>query len=316
MDQVKITNRFTEFVWSPDFPPKEIEDDDDKIEEWYQKVFLKVKIKKPDNTLTEREKYIYTLNVNGYVKERRDGKITCEEYASALVKRALYYRYMNQWTYRSYNLFDKVIKKAKEMDEKAAKNGIESIGPLYGLLVPMKGTAAVVDYPSGSGVGILSGYTPVRDSDMTTLIKKKNGIIFGTTNVPEFAFGYRTANPASGQCRNPYNHRYTVGGSSGGAASAVASYHCAIAISEDTGGSTRVPATCNQNYGFDPSRNHYPNAGNPGLSYLCDQIGLNARTYVKFYSPKPKKDILSSNTSLIHTLHSTALMILYFLIML
>jgi amidase len=164
------------------------------------------------------------------------------------------------------------------MDQKAATDGVEAIAPLYGLPVPMKGTAAVVQYPSGAGCGVLSGYAPVKDSAFTVLIKERNGIIFGTTNVPEFAFSYRTANPASGHTRNPYGSRLTVGGSSGGAASAVAAYMCPVAVTEDTGGSTRVPATCNQNFGFDPSRNHFPNAGNPGLTYFCDQLGLNARS--------------------------------------
>ena len=110
------------------------------------------------------------------------------------------------------------------------------------------------------------------------------------------------ANPASGQTRNPYEHKLTVGGSSGGSASAVASYMCPLAVTEastlrslpwlvtyrssltdclrlqDTGGSTRVPASSNQNFGFDPSRNHYPNDGNPGMTYLCDQLGVNARS--------------------------------------
>ena len=97
-------------------------------------------------------------------------------------------------------------------------------------------------------------------------------------NVPEFAANWVTANPASGQTRNPYDHKLTVGGSSGGSASAVVSYMCPLAVTEDTGGSTRVPATCNGNFGFDPSRNHYPNAGNPGMSYTHDQLGLNARS--------------------------------------
>ena len=129
-----------------------------------------------------------------------------------------------------------------------------------------------------TGRGILSGYTPVKDSDLTTLIRSKNGIIFGCTNVPEFAASARTCNPASGQTRNPYDHALTVGGSSGGAGSAVASYVASIAVTEDTGGSTRIPATANGNFGYDPSRGHYPNNGNPGMSYVRDQLGVNART--------------------------------------
>ena len=63
----------------------------------------------------------------------------------------------------------------------------------------------------------------------------------------------------------------------GGAASAVATYVAPLAISEDTGGSTRHPALQQGNFGYDSSRNHFPNAGNPGLTYLNDQLGLNAR---------------------------------------
>merc|ERR1719316_2096980 len=142
----------------------------------------------------------------------------------------------------------------------------------------MKGTAAVVDYPSGCGVGILSGYIPTRDSDFTQLIKERHGLIFGCTNTPEFAASGETRNPASGQTRNVYDHKLTVGGSSGGAGSVVADYMCPLAVSEDTGGSTRIPATCCQNFGFDPSRNHYPNDGNPGMSFTNDQLGLQARS--------------------------------------
>ena len=64
----------------------------------------------------------------------------------------------------------------------------------------------------------------------------------------------------------------------GGAGSAVAMGLCAVAVSEDTGGSTRVPALFNGLFGFDPARNHYPNGGNPGMSYTRDQIGVLART--------------------------------------
>eukprot|EP00927_Polykrikos_kofoidii_P019605 TRINITY_DN1918_c0_g1_i3.p1 TRINITY_DN1918_c0_g1~~TRINITY_DN1918_c0_g1_i3.p1 ORF type:complete len:622 (-),score=45.16 TRINITY_DN1918_c0_g1_i3:153-1799(-) len=228
--------------------------------------------------MTDREKSLYSLSAVQYVSERRAGAVSCEEYALALVKRARYYRCMNQWTYRCYELFDQAVDTAKELDQKAETDGIEAIAPLFGLMIPMKGTAAVVQYPSGAGSGVLSGYTPVKDSDMTTMIREKHGIIFGTSNVPEFAYSYRTANPASGHTRSPYNTKFTVGGSSGGSASIVAAYMCPLAVTEDTGGSTRVPAACNQNFGFDPSRNHYPNAGNQGLSYLNDQLGLHARS--------------------------------------
>merc|ERR550514_577773 len=141
---------------------------------------------------------------------------------------------MNVWVYTSYGLFDRFVAAARAMDQKAQKEGVESIAPFYGLPIPMKGTAAVVDFPSGAGSGVLSGYVPLKDSDLTSLIQKRHGLIFGTTNVPEFAAGGVTANPASGQTRNPYDHRFTVGGSSGGSAAAVAAYLAPIAVIEDT----------------------------------------------------------------------------------
>merc|ERR1719160_1559128 len=143
-----------------------------------------------------------------------------------------------------------MLDQARALDAKAMADGLDSIGPLYGLPIPMKGTAAVVDYPSGSGVGILSGYIPTRDSDFTRLIKERHGLIFGCTNTPEFAASGETRNPASGQTRNVYDHKFSVSGSSGGAASVVAAYMCPLAVSEDTWGSTRGPAALNQNFGF------------------------------------------------------------------
>ncbi|CAK0845900.1 unnamed protein product [Prorocentrum cordatum] len=203
--------RLTRYEHSLDFPPPGVGRDAGACAEWFREVFYAVPPRPADPSMTCREGFLYSLSAAGYVSERRAGRLTCEEYAAALVKRARYYRYMNQ-----------------EMDQKAAASGVEAIAPLYGLPVPMKGTAAVVQYPSGAGCGVLSGYAP-------------------------FAFSYRTANPASGHTRNPYGPKLTVGGSSGGAASAVAAY----------------------------IRNHFPNAGNPGLTYFadfCDQLGLNARS--------------------------------------
>ena len=118
--------------------------------------------------------------------------------------------------------------------------------------------------------------------------------------MPEFAASGVTANYANGRTINPYDHTLIPGGSSGGSGAAVAActsdafprgsarclanhrHHGAdlapIAVTEDTGGSTRLPAFFNHNVGYDPSRNHYPNAGNPGMTFTNDQIGLNARS--------------------------------------
>ena len=140
------------------------------------------------------------------------------------------------------------------LDAKAAAEGIESIAPLYGLPVPMKGTVATTDFPSSAGSGVLHNYFAIKDADIAALMRTKHAVLMGKTNVPEFAASLQTANYANGRALNPYDHVLTTGGSSGGSASAVATYIAPVAVSEDTGGSTRHPAFQNGNFGYDPTR--------------------------------------------------------------
>ena len=187
------TDRLTPYTQSVDFPPRSIGKDNATCEEWYRTVYEAVPMLSADPSATPRERQLYRWSAAEYVAARQAGTVSCEEYATALAKRASYYRYLNQWIYTSYPLLDKAIDKAKALDAQADAEGVESIAPLYGLCIPMKGTAAVVDFPSGSGVGVLSGYTPLADSDLTVLIRQRNGVIFGCTNVPEFAANWVTA---------------------------------------------------------------------------------------------------------------------------
>jgi Asp-tRNA(Asn)/Glu-tRNA(Gln) amidotransferase A subunit family amidase len=237
-------------------------------------------MKAADPTLSAREKQLARLSATEFVAARRAGSTTCEEYARVLVKRMEYYKYMAQFMYwESYpNQTAYIIAQAAALDRKAAVSGVEAIAPLYCLPVPVKGTVATTDFPSSAGVGALHEFRASTDAALVTLLREASAVIMGKTNVPEFACSWVTANYANGRALNPMDHALTTGGSSGGAASAVATYIAPLAISEDTGGSTRHPALQQGNFGYDPSRNHYPNAGNPGLTYLNDQLGLNARS--------------------------------------
>jgi hypothetical protein len=170
------TERLTVYTQSADFPPRSIGRDNAACEEWYRTIFEAVPMLSPDPAATPREKQLYRWSAAEYVAQRIEGSVSCEEYATALAKRASYYRYLNQWIYTSYPLLDKAIAAAAALDVQAAANGVESIAPLYGLCIPMKGTAAVVDFPSGSGVGVLSGYTPLADSDLTVLIRERRAL--------------------------------------------------------------------------------------------------------------------------------------------
>eukprot|EP00310_Coccolithus_braarudii_P021446 CAMPEP_0183354362 /NCGR_PEP_ID=MMETSP0164_2-20130417/37262_1 /TAXON_ID=221442 /ORGANISM="Coccolithus pelagicus ssp braarudi, Strain PLY182g" /LENGTH=599 /DNA_ID=CAMNT_0025527231 /DNA_START=76 /DNA_END=1875 /DNA_ORIENTATION=- len=275
----KEKGRLTRYTRSTDFPPRSIGCNKERAAEWYLNEFAAIPMLPHDPTLwTPRETQLLQLTATEYIRERRAGRVSCEQYVRLLVRRVHLYRYMNQWIFSSYARFKLCVEAARALDTMAAKEGIEAIAPLYGLPVPMKGTGAIVDFPSGAGVGVLSGHTPCKDCDIVQRLRAAHAIVFGATNVPEFAASVNTANPASGQTRNPYDHMLSPGGSSGGAASAVTMGLCPLAVSEDTGGSTRIPALFNGLFGFDPARNHYPNGGNPGMSYTRDQVGVLART--------------------------------------
>merc|ERR1712190_79576 len=98
----------------------------------------------------------------------------------------------------------------------------------------------------------------IKDPPSVERLRRLGGIPFGKTNIPELSAGYVACNHASGCVLNPYDVTLTSGGSSGGSGSAVASYVAPVAFTEDTGGSTRVPAAMNGLYGYDPSHNRYP----------------------------------------------------------
>jgi hypothetical protein len=137
---------------------------------------------------------------------------------------------------------------------------------------------STIDFPSSVGYAALHTIKSKVDATIVTLLKGAHGVQFGKTNVPEMARSISTGNYANGISINPWGYDEITGGSSGGSASAVASYIGAIAITEDTGGSTNTPATQNHLFGYDPPKFHYPNPGNPSLTVRNDQLGVNARS--------------------------------------
>ena len=105
-DIVIIRDGISLFERHPDIPPSNTSQED--IPSWVQK--RTIPMKTPDPTLTSRDRWLLRLSMTEYVEARRSGKFTCEEYTTLVVKRAMYYRYMNQWTARCYHRFNRAIK--------------------------------------------------------------------------------------------------------------------------------------------------------------------------------------------------------------
>ena len=120
--------RLTNYTHSPDFPPRDIGDCGQKVAQWYDEVFAATPMLRHDpQQWTPREAELLDLSAMGYIQERRTGKVSCEEYVRLLVRRVRLYRYMNQWTYRSYDRFERAIEAARALDVAAATAGIEAI---------------------------------------------------------------------------------------------------------------------------------------------------------------------------------------------
>ncbi|KAJ1454290.1 amidase signature domain-containing protein [Pelagophyceae sp. CCMP2097] len=274
--------------YSSDFPPMSLgagiqgggaSDVSAAVAHWFDTTLAAIPMKPPP-PMSAKEMALVSMSAAEWFSARKAGLYTCADYASALTSRAEYYRYMNQFMYwdNMPGQMDHVMAQALALDSLAEAEGVDAIAPLYCLPVPAKGTMATTDFPSSAGAGLLHDNYGTKDAGAVEQLRKMHGVVFGKTNVPEFAASWITCNWANGCTLNPYGHAFTVGGSSGGSASAVASYVAPVAFSEDTGGSTRHPAEQNQNFGYDPTRNHYPNAGNPGITYVQDQVGINTRS--------------------------------------
>ena len=126
-------------------------------------------------------------------------------------------------------------------------------GPLHGLPIAVKDLVNVRGIPSTQGSPLLKDFVPDRDDLLARRLRDAGAILIGKTNVPEFGLGSHSFNPVYGATRNPYDNTLSCGGSSGGAAVALATGMTALADGSDMMGSLRNPAVWNNVCGFRPS---------------------------------------------------------------
>ncbi|MBA2454069.1 MAG: amidase [Chloroflexia bacterium] len=134
----------------------------------------------------------------------------------------------------------------------------EPVGPLHGLPIAHKDMEETAGMRTTLGSPIFKDNVPTRDTLLVTRLKGAGALTIGKTNVPEFAAGSQTFNPIFGATLNPYDTSKTCGGSSGGAAVALACGMLPIADGSDLGGSLRNPGNFNNIVGFRPSAGRVP----------------------------------------------------------
>ena len=134
----------------------------------------------------------------------------------------------------------------------------EPKGPLHGLPFAVKDLEAVAGLPNTMGSPLFRDEVPPADSIMVSRLRAAGAIFIGKTNVPEFGFGSQTYNTVFGTTLNAYDQSRTAGGSSGGAAVALATRMVPLADGSDHAGSLRNPAAFNNVFGFRPSFGRVP----------------------------------------------------------
>ncbi|MCJ2033074.1 amidase [Methylobacterium sp. J-068] len=141
-----------------------------------------------------------------------------------------------------------LLSAAEERDAQAARG--EFLGPLHGVPLAVKDIDAVKGLPFTQGSPIFRDRIAAADSIMVKRLRRSGAILVGKTNMPEFGLGSQTFNPVYGATRNAYDPTKTSGGSSGGAAVAVALRMQAVADGSDHAGSLRNPPAFNNLFGL------------------------------------------------------------------
>jgi amidase len=163
-----------------------------------------------------------------------------------------------------------LLAEAREKDAQLARG--EATGPLHGLPFAVKDLIPVKGMRTTSGSLILKDFVPAADSVMVERLRKAGVIIIGKTNTPEFGLGSHTYNEVYGATRNAYDQSRSAGGSSGGAAVALALRMLPLADGSDHAGSLRNPAGWNNVLGFRTSIGRIPADGRdawlPSMSVL------------------------------------------------
>ena len=149
-----------------------------------------------------------------------------------------------------------LVKQAEARDAQLLRK--EKIGPLHGLPHAAKDLVAVAGLRFTAGSPIFKNRIAATDALQAARLRDAGVVFIGKTNTPEFGFGSHTFNPVFGATRNAYDPSKSAGGSSGGAAVALALNMLPLADGSDYAGSLRNPAGWNNVYGFRTSIGRVP----------------------------------------------------------
>ena len=218
-------------------------------------------------------KLVYSfLNIEKLKADLKSGLTTCKDLTEQAIKQISENHRLNAFL----EVFESsALAQALIVDEKI-KSGTE--GKLAGVIVGLKDNICYKGHKVSASSKILEGFESLYSATVVERLIAEDAIIIGRLNCDEFAMGSSNENSAFGNVLNPLNNSCVPGGSSGGAAAAVASGLCHVSLGSDTGGSIRQPASFTGTVGLKPTYGRVSRYGLIAYASSFDQIGPITKT--------------------------------------
>ncbi|MBI2722270.1 MAG: Asp-tRNA(Asn)/Glu-tRNA(Gln) amidotransferase subunit GatA [Bacteroidetes bacterium] len=239
--------------------------------------------------------YSFT-NIFQLQADLKKGSITCADIVNDLLAEIKRKAHLNAYL----EAFESsALTQAKKIDEKINSNS--PLGKLAGVVIAIKDNICYKGHKVSASSKILEGFESLYSATVIEKLLAEDAIIIGRLNCDEFAMGSSNENSAFAKVLNPLNEKCVPGGSSGGAAAAVAANLCHVALGSDTGGSIRQPASFTGTVGLKPTYGRVSRYGLIAYASSFDQIGPitknveDAALIMEIISGQDKMDTTSSS---------------------
>ncbi len=208
-----------------------------------------------------------------FVQEVQNGNISAEDFVAKTLERI---QSIDDKLHAFLSVNEKAVVQAREVDKKIKSGG--KVGACFGMPISIKDNMCIKDSKTTCASKMLENFVAPYDATVITKLKEQDAVFVGKVNLDEFAMGLTTEFSAFGPSKNPWNHEYVPGGSSGGSAVSVSAFECVASLGSDTGGSVRNPASFCSTVGYKPTYGLISRYGLISYANSIEQIGPLTRT--------------------------------------